>query len=177
MTKLQTIDADTLLSTPLPATRFVMDRLLPEGLHILAGAPKIGKSWLALWLCLCVAKGESVWDFVVTKGTVLYLCLEDSLTRIQNRLFQITEDAPDTLHFTTLAGSIGGGLEDQLKGFLTEHPGTVLVYKRLNNGSFQWPRSEAQLRLLDPQTFRWLMEGWKIDQPKAIRKASKKDMF
>ena len=113
MSKLQTIDADTLLSTPLPATRFVVDRLLPEGLHILAGAPKIGKSWLALWLCLCVAKGESVWDFAVTKGTVLYLCLEDSLTRIQNRLFQITEDAPDTLHFTTLAGSIGGGLEDQ----------------------------------------------------------------
>ena len=100
MSKLQTIDADTLLSTPLPATRFVVDRLLPEGLHILAGAPKIGKSWLALWLCLCVAKGESVWDFAVTKGTVLYLCLEDSLTRIQNRLFQITEDAPDTLHFT-----------------------------------------------------------------------------
>ena len=127
MKNLETIDADTLLSTPLPATRFVVDRLLPEGLHILAGAPKIGKSWLALWLCLCVAKGESVWDFSVTKGTVLYLCLEDSLTRIQNRLFQITEDAPDTLHFTTLAGSIGGGLEDQLKGFLTEHPGTVLV--------------------------------------------------
>ena len=48
MSKLQTIDADTLLSTPLPATRFVVDRLLPEGLHILAGAPKIGKSWLAL---------------------------------------------------------------------------------------------------------------------------------
>ena len=40
---------------------------LPEGLHILAGAPKVGKSWLALWLCLCVAKGESVWDFAVTK--------------------------------------------------------------------------------------------------------------
>ena len=127
MSKLQTIDADTLLSTPMPVTRFVVERLLPEGLHILAGAPKVGKSWLALWLCLCVAKGEPVWDFAVTKGTVLYLCLEDSLTRIQNRLFQITEDAPDTLHFTTLAGSIGGGLEDQLKGFLTEHPGTVLV--------------------------------------------------
>ena len=127
MSKLQTIDADTLLSTPLPATRFVVDRLLPEGLHILAGAPKIGKSWLALWLCLCVAKGDSVWDFAVTKGTVLYLCLEDSLTRIQNRLFQITEDAPDTLHFATLAGSIGGGLEDQLKSFLAEHPGTALV--------------------------------------------------
>lgn len=127
VSNMKTIDAETLMTTVLPPTKFVVDRLLPEGLHILAGAPKIGKSWLALWLCLCVAKGESVWDFAVTKGTVLYLCLEDSLTRIQNRLFQITEDAPDTLHFATLAGSIGGGLEDQLKSFLTEHPGTALV--------------------------------------------------
>ena len=127
VSNMKTIDAETLMTTVLPSTKCVVDRLLPEGLHILAGAPKIGKSWLALWLCLCVAKGESVLDFAVTKGTVLYLCLEDSLTRIQNRLFQITEDAPDTLHFATLAGSIGGGLEDQLKGFLAEHPGTTLV--------------------------------------------------
>lgn len=127
VSNMKTIDAETLMTTVLPPTKFVVERLLPEGLHILADAPKIGKSWLALWLCLCVAKGESVWDFAVTKGTVLYLCLEDSLTRIQNRLFRITEDAPDTLHFATLAGSIGGGLEDQLKGFLTEHPGTALV--------------------------------------------------
>ena len=127
VSNMKTIDAETLMTTVLPPTKFVVDRLLPEGLHILAGAPKVGKSWLALWLCLCVAKGEPVWDFAVTKGTVLYLCLEDSLTRIQNRLFQITEDAPDTLHFATLAGSIGCGLEDQLKNFLAEHPGTALV--------------------------------------------------
>ena len=127
VSNMKTIDAETLMTTVLPPTKFVVDRLLPEGLHILAGAPKIGKSWLALWLCLCVAKGESVWDFAVTKGTVLYLCLEDSLTRIQNRLFQITEDAPDTLHFATPAGRIGAGLEDQLKGFLSEHPGTAMV--------------------------------------------------
>lgn len=79
---LSTIDADTLLSTTLPPTRFIIDRLLPQGLHILAGAPKVGKSWLALWLCLQVAQGTSVWDFPTHRGTVLYLCLEDSLTRI-----------------------------------------------------------------------------------------------
>ena len=53
MQKLKTVDADTLLSTPLPANQFVVERLLPQGLHILAGASKVGKSWLALWLCLC----------------------------------------------------------------------------------------------------------------------------
>ena len=52
MRQLQTIDAETLLSTPLPVTKFIVEELLPEGLHILAGAPKIGKSWLALWICL-----------------------------------------------------------------------------------------------------------------------------
>ena len=119
--QLQTIDADTLLSTTLPPTRFIIDRLLPQGLHILAGAPKVGKSWLALWLCLQVAQGTSVWDFPTHRGTVLYLCLEDSLTRIQSRLFQITDDAPEALHFATLAAGIGEGLEEQLTNFLTQH--------------------------------------------------------
>ena len=68
----------------------------------------MGKSWLALWLCLKVAKGEVVWDFKSTRGTVLCLCQEDSYARIQNRLFQIAEDAPPSLYFANLAGQIGG---------------------------------------------------------------------
>ena len=107
MIKVHTIDADTLMSTPLPVTRFIVEDLLPEGLHILAGSPKIGKSWLALWICLRVSKGEPVWKLPATQGTVLYLCLEDSYARIQNRLFQITDDAPDILHFANLSSSIG----------------------------------------------------------------------
>ena len=123
MQKLKTVDADTLLSTPLPANQFVVERLLPRGLHILAGASKVGKSWLALWLCLCVAKGEPVWGLT----TVLYLCLEDSLSRIQGRLFQLTENAPAALHFATMAGNIGKGLEEQIEGFLQMYRDTVLV--------------------------------------------------
>ena len=57
MNRLQTIDADTLQSTAYEPVSFVVDDLLPQGLHLLAGAPKIGKSWLALWLCLCAAQG------------------------------------------------------------------------------------------------------------------------
>ena len=99
---LYTIDADTLMSTSLPPLRFVIDRLLPQGVNVLAGSSKIGKSWLALWLCLQVAKGESVWGLATHGGTVLYLCLEDNFTRIQNRLFQITDDAPETLHLSLI---------------------------------------------------------------------------
>ena len=92
--RLQTIDADTLQSTAYEPVSFVVDDLLPQGLHLLAGAPKIGKSWLALWLCLCAAQGKPLWTFATRPCEVLYLCLEDSTLRIQNRLFEITEDAP-----------------------------------------------------------------------------------
>ena len=53
--------------------------------------------------------------------------------------------------------------------------GYILLYKRLNNGVFQWPRTEQELRLLDARSFRWLMEGLKIDQPKAIQKEKSKE--
>ena len=82
MNRLQTIDADTLQSTAYEPVSFVVDDLLPQGLHLLAGAPKIGKSWLALWLCLCAAQGKPLWTFATRPCEVLYLCLEDSFQRM-----------------------------------------------------------------------------------------------
>ena len=61
--KLNTIDADTLQTIAYEPLTFLVEDLLPQGLHLLAGAPKIGKSWLALWLCLRVAQGEPLWNF------------------------------------------------------------------------------------------------------------------
>lgn len=94
MKQLQTISGEALMSQPLQPMNFVVDTLLSQGLHILAGSPKAGKSWLALWLAVTVARGEEVWKMSVKQGTTLYLCLEDSQLRIQNRLFDITDDAP-----------------------------------------------------------------------------------
>ena len=125
--RLHTIDGETLMSQPLTPLNFVVDTLLSQGLHILAGSPKVGKSWLALWLAVTVAKGETVWGMGVRQGTTLYLCLEDSTLRIQNRLFEITEDAPASVHFSTGSDTLGKGLEEQLCAFLAEHPDTVLV--------------------------------------------------
>ena len=99
-----------------------MDSLLSQGLHILAGSPKLGKSWLALWLSVTVAKGEPVWGMSTRQGTTLYLCLEDSVLRIQSRLFEITEDVPDNVHFCTECAPIGQGLEEQVNTFLPAHP-------------------------------------------------------
>ena len=125
--KLNTIDGAALMSQPLRPPGFVVDGLLSQGLHILAGSPKVGKSWLVLWLAVMVAKGEPVWDMATRQGHTLYLCLKDSVLRIQNRLFEITEDAPESVHFCTECAPIGQGLEEQIETFSMEHPGTVLV--------------------------------------------------
>ena len=125
--QLRTVDGQTLMSQPLHPPNFVVDTLISQGLHILAGSPKVGKSWLALWLAVTVAKGEPVWNMTTRQGPTLYLCLEDSVLRIQNRLFEITEDAPSSVHFCTECALIGQGLEEQVETFLTAHPDTVLV--------------------------------------------------
>ena len=122
-----TVDGRTLMDRPLEPPNFVVDTLLAQGLHILAGSPKVGKSWLALWLAVTVAKGKPVWNMSTKQGTTLYLCLEDSVLRIQNRLFEITEDAPDSVHFCTECALIGQGLEEQVDAFIAAHPDTVLV--------------------------------------------------
>ena len=127
MKKLDTIDADTLQAMAYEPLHFLVEELLPPGLHLLAGAPKIGKSWLALWLCLQVAQGKPLWNFATRSCEVLYLCLEDSFQRIQSRLFDLTEDAPATLHFAVMAEQLRSGLVEQIEQFLREHPATGLV--------------------------------------------------
>ena len=125
--KLNTIDADTLQTIAYEPLAFLVEDLLPQGLHLLAGAPKIGKSWLALWLCLQVAQGKPLWNFSTRPCEILYLCLEDSFQRIQNRLFDLTEDAPPTLHFAVMSEQLRSGLVEQIEQFLREHPATGLV--------------------------------------------------
>ncbi len=65
---------------------------------------------------------------------------------------------------------------DRIKGLLWEGDGFLLLYKRLDNGKFQWPRNEREAKLLTVQQTRWLLEGLKIEQPKAIREG-KPGMF
>ena len=56
---------------------------------------------------------------------------------------------------------------DRIKALYWEGNGFVLLYKRLESGSFQWPRNGEEVRKLTAQQYRWLMEGLQIDQPKA----------
>ena len=60
---------------------------------------------------------------------------------------------------------------DRIKALHFEKDGFCLLYKRLDNGRFQWPRNSSEVRNLTRQEYRWLLEGLSIDQPKAIRPA------
>lgn len=62
-----------------------------------------------------------------------------------------------------------GKRNDRIKALYWEGDGFVLLYKRLEHGRFQWPRTQAQAQLITPQQFWWLMEGLKIEQPKALK--------
>lgn len=121
------IDGETLMDMRLPPTKFCVDALLPQGVSILGGAPKIGKSWLVLDLCVRIAKGEPLWELPTHKGTTLYLCLEDPLRRVQERLNCITDEVPPNAFFATAAETLADGLCEQIKSFVAAHPDTALV--------------------------------------------------
>lgn len=63
-----------------------------------------------------------------------------------------------------------GHKRDRLKALYWESDGFVLLYKRLESGSFQWPRDTSEVKDISWQEFRWLLEGLSINQPKAVKK-------
>ncbi len=106
---------------------FTVECLLAQELFILAGSPKVGKSWLALELCLAVAKGKRFLDCTTQQSSALYFCLEDSYQRIQSRLYELTDESSDKLFFALKADTIGNGLEEQITKFKSEHDDLRLV--------------------------------------------------
>ncbi len=127
MQQLQTVDADTLLYKPIEKPSFVVDGLIPTGLSLFCGSQKIGKSWLMLKLCLCVSQGIPLWDMQTLEGDVLYLCLEDTFCRIQDRLFRLTDEASGRLHFAVASSKLSDGLIVQLEDYLKAYPDSRLV--------------------------------------------------
>lgn len=101
--------------------------MLPEGLTLLCGPSKIGKSWLVLHLCICVSLGVRFMGFNTQQCDVLYLALEDTFARVKDRVARMTDDCPSRLRFAVQAGTLSGALEEQLTLHKTQYPETKLV--------------------------------------------------
>ena len=125
----KTITAGALLATPIPPVKWIIPGLLPAGLAIFAGPSKAGKSWLTLWLCLQISQGKSVWGREIEPRTVLYFSLEDTLGRLQERLYQLVdaEEDPERLILQTESHGIGQGLEEQIVSFIHAYPDISLI--------------------------------------------------
>ena len=77
-----------------------------DSTYLFVGAPKVGKSFFMAQLAYHVSRGINLWDY----GTVLYLALEDTEKRLQERLFRIFgTDSAENLHFTIWAKQLGSG--------------------------------------------------------------------
>lgn len=125
--KLKIINSAELMDLQLSPIKFTVADILPSGLTVFAGAPKVGKSLFILKLCLAVANGENFWCFPTRKGTVLYLALEDSMMRLQKRLCTMTDEGSENLYFCNRAPRLDEGLLDELKLFKQAHPDTSLI--------------------------------------------------
>lgn len=128
MEKLHLISADTLFYQPLDHPRMLIDGILSNGLAILSGDSKIGKSWLVLWLGIKISQGEPVWGLPTSKTDVIYLALEDTDWRIQQRMQELIDEPPKNLHFGFSCGKLGAELEGQIKGVLADNPNTGLLF-------------------------------------------------
>ena len=125
---LHTLTMTELFQTSYKSRPPIIENLLHSGAYLLAGAPKIGKSFLVAQIAYHVSTGKALWSYEVHPGTVLYLALEDDFQRIQSRMFMMYGvNDTDRLHFATAAGKIGNGLDEQLENFVREHPDTRLI--------------------------------------------------
>ena len=127
ITELDAVNANELMDMEFQPTGWLIEKLLGKGVYLLAGASKIGKSWLVLWLADRVSKGEKVWNFKTAQCDVLYVSLEDTTQRIQRRLSEVTGGEADRVWIATEAELLGSGFEQQLGNFLTAHPGVGFV--------------------------------------------------
>ena len=125
---LKTISMSELFDTQYQSKPPLIDGLLYRGAYLLAGSPKVGKSFLMAQLAYQVSTGTPLWGYKVRKTGVLYFALEDNYARLQRRLFRMFgAEAAENLYFATHCKTANSGLEDQIRSFMKEHPNTGLI--------------------------------------------------
>ena len=140
------VSAVELHNTEFTPLEYFVEDILPEGTSILAAAPKCGKSWFVLDLALKLASGELFLGKRTTRTEVLYLALEDSKRRLQDRMNKIQKDRkiPDGVFFLTDIPNLDNGFIQAVDSMLTEHREIKLIII----DTFQKIRGQAQPREL-----------------------------
>lgn len=125
---LYTLSMDELYDKVYEKKKTIIDGLLYSGTYLLAGSPKVGKSFLVLQFAYHISTGTPLWDYPAAKGTALYLALEDDYTRLQQRLYKMYgTESTDDLHLAIHASTLENELYAQLEKFIKEHPDTKLI--------------------------------------------------
>src|SRR5215208_5779649 len=122
--------AAELLAEDFPEPKWAVPGIIPEGCTLLAGPPKVGKSWLTLGLGLSVASGSKALGAVdVLPGSVLYLALEDTPRRLKSRLVKIRagDPAPAAMTLATICPPLPEGGDKRISMWLDRHPDARLV--------------------------------------------------
>jgi hypothetical protein len=142
--------ADALVSATLPEPPWIVPGLLPVGLATLGGRPKTGKSWLALQLAVAVACGGRFLDLPIERGKVLYIALEDSPRRLQQRLrfLHLPPGAPLAFALACQSLSETAGLIALQNRIVIELPDLVIIdtLARATSqvaGNSAWPMAGA----------------------------------
>jgi hypothetical protein len=122
--------ADELMAETFPPVRWAVPGLIAEGVSLLAGPPKVGKSWLSLGLGLAVAGGDNALGAIPAQaGPVLYLALEDTPRRLQSRMGRILDDrpAPRGLTLATTCPPLPEGGAGAIASWLARNPAARMV--------------------------------------------------
>jgi len=130
--KVKYLSATELMEKEFEPIRWTVPGLIPEGLILLAGKPKVGKSWLALHLCHAVAfetGGYALGQIEVEPGKAVYYGLEDSERRLQERLKGIScgLPIPGNLFISNKLDRLDTGGLEEIEAFLEDNPETRLV--------------------------------------------------
>jgi hypothetical protein len=128
--KPRTFTAAELMAMEMPPVTWVVPDILPEGVTLLAGKVKMGKSWMVLGKALATATGGVALGMKrVEQGEVLYLALEDNKRRLRERLSKLLAGgvAPEVLHISVEWPRADEGGVQKLVAFLGDHPDCRLV--------------------------------------------------
>ena len=117
-----------LIDTDLPPVRWFVPDLIPAGMIFLGGRPKVGKSWLALQLAVAVSTGGKFLDKQVPQGSVLYMALEDSETRLKDRTQKMNIPRTAAIEFEQNWKPLHeGGLDDLLIEIERNNPQLIIM--------------------------------------------------